>query len=1830
MLEKAQSIIEALYHQSAKATPVSPFGRQKSNLMGDYASASTYPPTFLGPFGSAPYQPVSFLPMRRYESLNLSNNIATNIVNSNFITNVRVDRRTDLHPNQNSLPKLGSLPFGSMSHHIIPIDESNEKPNSKSSYRHSSSSFYDPSNASQLDSNNTKYSVIHFNNKNKPKKNKKHKPKNGGRESFSSKQKGSSANFTENDNSIIPLEHISTREIALPDDSLIDTTLNPTTDILPFERSMTNRTVESNGSHRHHGLNKVESMAIPRKQQPEFCDEEPLLIVALFSEPLVYIRQKGCDQKQPEEYSPVDFEGELTEIANVFEGKGMNQVTFKIGSLNMENFRKTIENYPEIIHIMCHGDFDKESKKYYLDFENENAEVFPFYAKDIKKYLEENGLNNTVLVFLNACYSEQVASCFLDKDIKCIIAIEKHSKIDDRVSKHFAKTFYKYLFSNSTFQKAFDNTVSDLTTTYSRNQELYFSFCSHIHKEDCRWNENEHMELMQIMLKCGCPNKFRSLHKTSCLAVFSFQMEFWVGTDAESLGLEQEVVLCCCSRELPHEEILKFKIFYQQEHYKNMRLFDLLSQSRNRQRRCYFNEFDTMRIDKRYKNIASMGFNYYMYQLFNYFANDNGRVAIINGEYGSGKTTLIKHFANYSLFRNKFFYINGADFTQINSIEQLNSNVMKWLGKRNNFTKGRSSNKSRKVHRTLLFLDNLDTLISRNPERVKQEIQRIIQQDDVYFLISVSKNKSLNFPLENKEIVIKPLSYHVGAQLFLSKCRKALPSEYQNLESLIYYKDFERIQDFLVFYPYNIIQLATKITQPSLFKLEEMHKLVETMKARNLIEEANEDSRKKMNQIEDDIDDYHFLIFLGFLEHGVYFTEDLGTYLNKSSAPEMQKLIDFVLDDVVDRANLTPQLIEDANELRPDRFNHAAQTRESIIKNLTTLREMIIETRLKDTNRIEVRTVAIEKAHLRDNDFMLVIKTLDIKRFLKENFRRKVFKSFLFVLDFLICKANCLFSYFQDNYLIAEDTYFTAFRDLKFTPFFVDQRLQNLTQKKPILRHFIKTHLKNIKSILDDNQFISLFFKQIKNDEGVDQSSLQLFESLVKKFFTIAEMESLNENYFDIEIDFKNLVLILKMDYAISELLIPLYLELSLFSLNSMLKRTFLEKYSHDYFNRITSRISLIKSIFREPYARNHESRFKIHKFEFYYLKIRAFKKLNRNKKRVNQENQKLDPKSAELLAKLEKGVRVLVESRHCHLLFKVYLMLAKERYRANKIDIPTVSRLENCFDKLPERVNFNLALRVRLLLTMIYHDFQNFGHRDEQLNKAIAINQKIKSPIYEHRINRVIDTLYHLHQPPKMQIVVHVSTFFANSADLSIPQTDNSSTLGNEKDASAEIVTIERLEKSFANIMDNRSGGYANFMIHPLSPAWLYSSLFVNVHYKVFCLYFNTISDTYFYFESDTASGSSEAFTAKELFDILFSKKASIEILIILNPIQDRLLLNELCLIIPYTIYIEKFDLASLATPEAQGEIAHFILLNFVKQFVSRTVNDTQNTILQNFEESTDTLYKCLDNILPQDLIYSIDPSNPEPTEVTNDMLVEMFRANLKFKISWDNETPFFERLLQITDHSACIINISSYDDFGTKFRLKDQKNYPISDNDSCQKRMYKSCLEFDDNKQLNEWLLKTMQQCNRAKKRTKREQGKDAQCDLMNPSLQTIIIYDIPFQLDPFLSDALAKLLIRMRVTIIFLNTDELTMHSKYIIAEQEINLPRQDFNLMALDYGSEENILVGTSLLKKLARVMTESVFLSLDEGDSDRQSGLSFKRINLSKRISNDVGDDERNF
>ncbi len=69
------------------------------------------------------------------------------------------------------------------------------------------------------------------------------------------------------------------------------------------------------------------------------------------------------------------------------------------------NMIKIFTKNPKILHIICHGDYDKNENEFYLAFENEKAELDKVITSRLKEVF---GKKNTSLklVFINACHSE--------------------------------------------------------------------------------------------------------------------------------------------------------------------------------------------------------------------------------------------------------------------------------------------------------------------------------------------------------------------------------------------------------------------------------------------------------------------------------------------------------------------------------------------------------------------------------------------------------------------------------------------------------------------------------------------------------------------------------------------------------------------------------------------------------------------------------------------------------------------------------------------------------------------------------------------------------------------------------------------------------------------------------------------------------------------------------------------------------------------------------------------------------------------------------------------------------------------------------------------------------------------------------------------------------------------------------------------------------------------------------------------------------------------------------------------------------------------------------
>lgn len=121
-----------------------------------------------------------------------------------------------------------------------------------------------------------------------------------------------------------------------------------------------------------------------------------------------------------------------------------------------EFFEEALRKRPVILHLICHGGFTNENH-FFLEFESNNGELMEYEGLEMKRLIEDCHIGNDVIkiVFINACFSEQVSQIFIDFGVDCVISIKSNAKIVDRISSEFSKYFYKFLFDGMTIKDSF-------------------------------------------------------------------------------------------------------------------------------------------------------------------------------------------------------------------------------------------------------------------------------------------------------------------------------------------------------------------------------------------------------------------------------------------------------------------------------------------------------------------------------------------------------------------------------------------------------------------------------------------------------------------------------------------------------------------------------------------------------------------------------------------------------------------------------------------------------------------------------------------------------------------------------------------------------------------------------------------------------------------------------------------------------------------------------------------------------------------------------------------------------------------------------------------------------------------------------------------------------------------------------------------------------------------------------------------------------------------------------------------------------------------------------
>ena len=122
----------------------------------------------------------------------------------------------------------------------------------------------------------------------------------------------------------------------------------------------------------------------------------------LFANPIV---KKSKDANKMPTFMPLDLEEEYNQIVSNI-GQAGKEFNIKKEAVTRQSLAGVVTDSPKIIHISCHGDFDKTRDQFYLAFEVEGTgEERKFYTEDLQLVLK-NAAHSIKVAFINACHSE--------------------------------------------------------------------------------------------------------------------------------------------------------------------------------------------------------------------------------------------------------------------------------------------------------------------------------------------------------------------------------------------------------------------------------------------------------------------------------------------------------------------------------------------------------------------------------------------------------------------------------------------------------------------------------------------------------------------------------------------------------------------------------------------------------------------------------------------------------------------------------------------------------------------------------------------------------------------------------------------------------------------------------------------------------------------------------------------------------------------------------------------------------------------------------------------------------------------------------------------------------------------------------------------------------------------------------------------------------------------------------------------------------------------------------------------------------------------------------
>lgn len=513
--------------------------------------------------------------------------------------------------------------------------------------------------------------------------------------------------------------------------------------------------------------------------QLEDLEPRTLDIAIIYSEPLV----RKVEKKYESLADPVDFEEECTKLLEILQAKKKKiDLIFEIAS--HDRLVSLLGKGPIILHIICHGEYDKERKQFYLCFEANNGELYEFYSENLLEIIRNVKLK-IKLVIVNTCHSEEVANIFAQAGVPCVIAIQTELQSTDSVARKFSNIFYDQIFDGKSIKDAFE-----LAKVASRSADIHTCCCAHPHKKDCNWYNYcakidgfQLAHQMHVPLCTDCPKRNQHIHKSECTWAKRFLIEFDPVCTNPNKD-HKEIYFCCCSPELPHDGSLKFKNICTPDAEK-MILFPQKEPGIVNIKNPY------NVIEQKFPVKRIYGRNRELFQMYDYLIKQDQKFVQLNGSEGVGKTSLVKQLANYLYERGHFRdKISIIMMEKTPSISHFLADLYKEVPGAYDF---KSFCESIKLSKILFILEKCDLLLENCKEEFVDHLRQISAAGkNVKFIIV--KNKKERLHLDESEVMIEDLEPIDAAKILLASAFDYLYVEDKRLDLLSSRRLFQEIK----------------------------------------------------------------------------------------------------------------------------------------------------------------------------------------------------------------------------------------------------------------------------------------------------------------------------------------------------------------------------------------------------------------------------------------------------------------------------------------------------------------------------------------------------------------------------------------------------------------------------------------------------------------------------------------------------------------------------------------------------------------------------------------------------------------------------------------------------------------------------------------------------------------------------------------------------------------------------------------------------------------------------------------------------------------------------